>query len=69
MDGRTFFYQHDYTHGQLPELIDVIIEENTRLFVSAIGVPPPEVVDKLHKAGILIMNVSVYLSSVPPRAY
>ncbi|KAH9004814.1 2-nitropropane dioxygenase [Lactarius hatsudake] len=48
---------HDYTHGQLPELIDVIIEEKTRLFVSAVGVPPREVVDKLHKAGILIMNM------------
>ncbi|KAH9169856.1 2-nitropropane dioxygenase [Lactarius sanguifluus] len=48
---------HDYTHGQLPELIDVIIEEKTRLFVSAVGVPSREVVDKLHKAGILIMNM------------
>jgi len=48
---------HDYTRGQLPELIDVIIEEKTRLFVSAVGVPPPEVVEKLHKAGILIMNM------------
>jgi NAD(P)H-dependent flavin oxidoreductase YrpB (nitropropane dioxygenase family) len=50
--------KYDYTRGQLPELIDVIIEEKTRLFVSAIGVPPREVVDKLHEAGILIMNVS-----------
>jgi len=41
----------------LPELIDVIIEEKTRLFVSAVGVPQPEVVDKLHKAGILVMNM------------
>ncbi|KAI0305824.1 2-nitropropane dioxygenase [Multifurca ochricompacta] len=48
---------HDYTHGQLPELIDVIIEEKARLFVSAVGVPPKEVVDKLHKAGILVMNM------------
>ncbi|KAH9027763.1 2-nitropropane dioxygenase [Lactarius hengduanensis] len=48
---------HDYTHGQLPELIDVIIEEKTRLFVSAVGVPSREVVDKLHKAGILVMNM------------
>jgi len=48
---------HDYTRGQLPGLIDVIIEEKTRLFVSAVGVPPREVVDKLHEAGILIMNM------------
>jgi NAD(P)H-dependent flavin oxidoreductase YrpB (nitropropane dioxygenase family) len=39
--------------------MDVIIEEKTRLFVSAVGVPPREVVDKLHKAGILVMNVSL----------
>jgi len=48
---------YDYTHGHLPELIDVIIEEKARLFVSAIGIPPHKVVDKLHKAGILIMNM------------
>lgn len=52
------FRKLDYTRGQLPELIDVIIEEKTRLFVSAVGVPQREVVDKLHKAGILVMNVS-----------
>ena len=28
---------HDYTEGQLPELIDVIIEEKAALFVSAVG--------------------------------
>ncbi|KAF7370466.1 putative nitronate monooxygenase [Mycena sanguinolenta] len=49
--------QSDYTKGQLPELIDVIIEEKTALFVSAIGVPPRDVVDKLHKVGIPVMNM------------
>ncbi|KAF8758992.1 2-nitropropane dioxygenase [Rhizoctonia solani] len=34
---------YDYTKGQLPELIDVIIEEKAALFVSAVGVPPKEV--------------------------
>jgi len=48
---------YDYTRGQLPELIDVIIEEKTSLFVCAIGVPPKEVVDQLHKAGIAVMNM------------
>ncbi|KII85970.1 hypothetical protein PLICRDRAFT_165562 [Plicaturopsis crispa FD-325 SS-3] len=48
---------YDYTKGQLPELIDVIIEEKTALFVCAIGVPPKEVVEKLHKAGIPVMNM------------
>ncbi|KAI0255973.1 2-nitropropane dioxygenase [Lactifluus subvellereus] len=48
---------HDYTHGHLSELIDVITEEKARLFVSAVGVPPKEVIDKLHQAGILVMNM------------
>ena len=48
---------HDYTGGRLDELIDVTIESGARLFVSAIGVPPPHVIDRLHGAGILIMNM------------
>ncbi|CAL1714342.1 unnamed protein product [Somion occarium] len=48
---------YDYTKGQLPELIDVIIEEKASLFVCAIGVPPNWVVEKLHNAGIPIMNM------------
>lgn len=49
--------QFDYTRGQLSELIDVIIEEKVALFVCAIGIPPKEVVERLHKAGILVMNM------------
>jgi NAD(P)H-dependent flavin oxidoreductase YrpB (nitropropane dioxygenase family) len=45
------------THGQLPELLDVIIEEGARLFVSAVGVPPKWAIDKLHAAGIPVMNM------------
>jgi len=48
---------HDYTHGQLDELIDVVIEEKAKLFVSAVGVPPEHVIKKLHEAGILVMNM------------
>jgi hypothetical protein len=51
---------YDYTKGKLDDLIDVIIEEKTKLFVCAVGVPPKEVVEKLHKAGILVMNVSPF---------
>ncbi|KAF8604773.1 2-nitropropane dioxygenase [Ceratobasidium sp. AG-I] len=47
---------YDYTHGQLPELLDVIIEEKASLFVSAVGIPPKYAIDRLHKAGIPIMN-------------
>ncbi|CAK4012875.1 nitronate monooxygenase [Lecanosticta acicola] len=48
---------HDYTHGQLDELITVTIEEKASLFVSAVGIPPPHVIKRLHEAGILIMNM------------
>lgn len=48
---------HDYTHGQLDALIDVTIREGARLFVSAVGVPPPRVIRRLHEAGILVMNM------------
>merc|ERR1711972_517604 len=47
----------DYTGGYLDELIDIIIAEGARLFVSAVGVPPKYAVDKLHAAGIPVMNM------------
>ncbi|KAL8752450.1 MAG: hypothetical protein Q9199_005742 [Rusavskia elegans] len=48
---------HDYTKGKLEELVDVIIEEQTRLFVCAVGVPPRSVVERVHKAGMVVMNM------------
>ncbi|CDO73311.1 hypothetical protein BN946_scf185008.g73 [Trametes cinnabarina] len=48
---------YDYTKGQLPELLDVIIDEKASLFVCAVGVPPKWVIEKLHKAGIPVMNM------------
>jgi|EP00235_Prasinoderma_singulare_P003283 NAD(P)H-dependent flavin oxidoreductase YrpB (nitropropane dioxygenase family) len=48
---------YDYTKGQLGELIDVIIKNKAKLFVCAVGVPPREVVDKMHAAGIPVMNM------------
>jgi len=48
---------YDYTKGKLPELIDIIIEEGTKLFVCAVGVPPKWAVDKLHQHGIFVMNM------------
>ncbi|ESK88295.1 2-nitropropane dioxygenase [Moniliophthora roreri MCA 2997] len=47
----------DYTDGQLPELIDVIIKGGAKLFVCAVGVPPKWAVDKLHEANIIVMNM------------
>jgi NAD(P)H-dependent flavin oxidoreductase YrpB (nitropropane dioxygenase family) len=47
----------DYTNGALPELIEVIIAAGAKLFVSAVGVPPKFAVDKLHEAGIPVMNM------------
>ena len=48
---------YDYTKGDLDKLVDVIIESGAKLFVSAVGVPPKAIVDKLHRAGILYMNM------------
>ena len=48
---------HDYTGGKLDELIDITIESGARLFVCAVGVPPKRIIDKLHAAGILVMNM------------
>jgi NAD(P)H-dependent flavin oxidoreductase YrpB (nitropropane dioxygenase family) len=52
-----FFNSYDYTKGKLGELVDIIIAEKASLFVSAVGVPPKAVVEKLHSAGILCMNM------------
>ncbi|KAF9652948.1 2-nitropropane dioxygenase [Thelephora ganbajun] len=48
---------YDYTKGQLGELVDIIIASKAKLFVCAIGVPPKEVIERLHKAGIVVMNM------------
>lgn len=48
---------YDYTKGKLDQLVDIIIESGARLFVSAVGVPPKHVIEKIHKAGILYMNM------------
>ena len=48
---------HDYTGGKLDELIDITIESGARLFVSAVGVPPARVIERLHRHGILVMNM------------
>jgi len=47
----------DYTKGKLSELVEVVISEGTTLFVSAVGVPPKQVIDRLHEAGIPVMNM------------
>lgn len=51
------FSSYDYTKGKLNELVDIIIQEGAKLFVSAVGVPPEHVVEKLHAAGVLYMNM------------
>lgn len=47
----------DYTGGTLPQMADLMIEEGVKLFVCAVGVPPKWLVDKLHGAGIVCMNM------------
>ncbi|KAL1985227.1 hypothetical protein VTN96DRAFT_8143 [Rasamsonia emersonii] len=48
---------HDYTHGQLDELIEVVISHGAKLFICAVGVPPERTIKRLHEAGILVMNM------------
>jgi NAD(P)H-dependent flavin oxidoreductase YrpB (nitropropane dioxygenase family) len=48
---------HDYTRGALDELVEVIITGGARVFVSAVGVPPRHVVERLHEKGVLYMNM------------
>ncbi|KAI2782444.1 NPD-domain-containing protein [Daldinia loculata] len=55
--GKARKTNYDYTKGKLDQLIDVVIESGAKLFVSAVGVPPKAVVDKLHKHGIYYMNM------------
>ncbi|KAG5926261.1 hypothetical protein E4U42_003477 [Claviceps africana] len=55
---------YDYTKGKLDELVDIVIESGAKLFVSAVGVPPKHVVDKLQKAGILYMNMIGHVKHV-----
>lgn len=48
---------HDYTHGHLPELIDIIVAEKAKIFICAVGVPPKWAVDKLHAGGVVVANM------------
>lgn len=59
----------DYTKGQLHELIDIIIQGGVKVFVSAVGVPPKEVVETLHRGGVLYMVSSFRQLSVERVAY
>ena len=45
---------HDYTHGTLPEMIDVVCQSGCKLLVVAVGVPPAWMVDQLHASKILV---------------
>lgn len=55
---------YDYTGGKLPELIDICIKSGCSLFVSAVGVPPKWATDKLHAAGIPVMNMIGHVKHV-----
>lgn len=48
---------YDYAKGKLDQLIDIIVASRPTVFVSAVGVPPRHVVERLHKAGIAYMNM------------
>jgi len=55
---------YDYTKGKLNELTDIVIESGAKVFVSAVGVPTKEVVEKLHKNGVLYMNMIGHVKHV-----
>jgi len=55
--GRARKTNSDYTEGKLETLVDIMIEEHVPLFVCAVGIPPKWVCDKMHKAGIVVMNM------------
>lgn len=56
--------QYDYSKGQLPALTDVIIKSGAKLFVCAVGVPPKEMVEKLHTAGIVVMKYDPFIRRI-----
>lgn len=61
--------QYDYSKGQLPALTDVIIKSGAKLFVCAVGVPPKEMVEKLHTAGIVVMKYDPFTRCIPSAAH
>ncbi|KAJ6780204.1 hypothetical protein PWT90_01931 [Aphanocladium album] len=48
----------DVNAGRLDELIDITINSGAKLFVSSAGVPPKHIINRLHQAGILVMNMA-----------
>lgn len=56
-NGKTNRNSYDYTKGKLDELVSIIIDSGAKLFVSAVGVPPKHIVERLHNAGVLYMNM------------
>ncbi|KAI4198423.1 MAG: hypothetical protein LQ350_005283 [Teloschistes chrysophthalmus] len=56
---------YDYTKGKLDDLITIIIDSGCKLFVSAVGVPPANIITRLHTAGILYMNMIGHPKHVP----
>jgi len=55
--GRARTTNKTLSEDDLDKLLNVIITEKASLFVSAVGIPPRWAVDKLHKAGIPVMNM------------
>lgn len=47
----------DCTGGKLDELIDITIASGAKVFVGSAGVPPRDVITRLHEAGILVVTV------------
>eukprot|EP01084_Bolivina_argentea_P092865 167042_1 len=57
---------YDYNKGKLDELLDVIINAGgCKLFVCAVGACSRSVAQKMHKHGILVMNMVGHPKHVP----
>ena len=53
----TILCSYDYLKGNLDKLIEVIIEKKVALFVCAVSLAPSHAVKRLHKGGVLYMNM------------
>lgn len=45
------------TGGKLDELIDITISTGAKVFVGSAGLPPRNIIERLHEAGILVATV------------
>ena len=50
--------KYEYTKRETSELLDIMIDSDAKLFVSAVGASPKKIADKSNENGILVMNMT-----------